>query len=117
MTPFLYHVLQTDINDAIENHDIEKLEKAIRTAEEAGLDEQLSVRLELVNSFLAQLQRLRKLRHPILELNQATIAEIKSYSKPPEVVHKVMKATFIVLGDNKDSLMVNYMNINYLTTN
>ena len=94
------------LSDAIQSHNIIRLEDAIAMAEEDDLDGLLSVRLDLAYSFLEQLYRLQRLRHSVLDLNQTTIAEMKSYTKPPEVVHEVMKATFIVLGDDCDFLEV-----------
>ncbi len=37
----------------------------------------------------------------VLEMSQRVVAELKSYSKPPELVHQVMSATFILLGETE----------------
>ena len=47
---------------------------------------------------LLQLRRLERIRAEILELKQSTVAEIRSYQKPPPIVHTVMTATFLLLG-------------------
>ena len=55
---------------------------------------------------LFKLRRIEKLRHDILNLDSKTIAEIKSYSKPPDAVHFVMCATFLLLGESDKNLRV-----------
>jgi len=37
----------------------------------------------------------------VLELSQTVIAELKSYSQPPALVHHVMIATFLLLGTSE----------------
>jgi hypothetical protein len=41
----------------------------------------------------------------INKMNQGTIAEIKSYQAPPEVVKAVMQASFLLLGQ-EDSVRI-----------
>ena len=46
------------------------------------------------------------MRAKIEELKQATIAEIRSYSDPPESVGEVMRATFLLLGESYADMQV-----------
>ena len=39
-------------------------------------------------------------------MNQATIAELHSYTKPPEEVYRVMRATFLLLGHSDKEIQV-----------
>ena len=48
-----------------------------------------------------QLRRLERIRAEILELKQSTVAEIRSYQKPPPIVHTVMTGTFLLLGNSE----------------
>jgi len=47
---------------------------------------------------------MERMRHEIMELKQPTISEIRSYTKPPPAVNKVMQATFILLGNNEQEI-------------
>lgn len=48
---------------------------------------------------ILQLKELEKRKRAVLELSQRVIAELKSYSNPPPLVHQVMSATFLLLGN------------------
>ena len=75
-----------------------ELEKAINFVKHNSFQPQLHEELKAAQLILIQLRRLERIRAEILELKQSTVAEIRSYSKPPVVVHTVMTATFLLLG-------------------
>jgi len=83
-----------------------QLEKAVAEADKKNLQKRLGLQLTMAKQMLEQLRRLDKLRHEILNLDQKTIAEIKSYSQPPEQVNKVMLSVFVLLGDAESTLKV-----------
>lgn len=85
---------------------INKLERAIKMVEKAGLQRKLNLQLQMAQKILEHLRKIEKLRHAIMNLDQKTIAEIKSYSNPPEIVHRVMTGTFILLGEKEKTLKV-----------
>lgn len=60
----------------------------------------------MVLQILLQLRRLERIRAEILELKQSTVAEIRSYQKPPPIVHTVMTATFLLLGHKESETKV-----------
>jgi len=82
------------------------LEKAIAAAEKAGMEKRLGVQLAMARRILEQLRRIEKLRNAVMNLNQQTIAEIKSYSSPPVAVNHVMTATFLLLGESEKRMQV-----------
>jgi hypothetical protein len=45
-------------------------------------------------------------RIKVLRLNQSTIAELHSYTKPPDEVLTVMRATFLLLGHSEREIQV-----------
>ena len=47
-----------------------------------------------------------RLRHAVLEMDQKTISELRSYPQPPKAVHGVMAATFLLLGKQEKDLRV-----------
>lgn len=85
---------------------LKQLESACDAAEKHQLQKKLGLQLKMAVKVRDQLRRLEKLRHAIMNLDQKTIAEIKSYAKPPEGVHKVMIATFLLLGNSEKELKV-----------
>ncbi len=83
----------------MEDRDGNRLEAAIKAAEEGA--QLLGIPLEKAKEFLALLRTAEVLRKPI-DLN--TVAEVKSYLNPPLVVHDVIIATLIVLGEDEKKL-------------
>ena len=45
-------------------------------------------------------------RYGVMDLNNESIAEMRSYTTPPEVVRNVMYATLVLLGDDPAKLKV-----------
>lgn len=88
--------------------ELEELEKAINAIKKHGLEVPLAKELGEASKLLTRLKRLERIRHEILELKQATVAEIRSYQNPPAVVHKVMTATFFLLGHQEKETKVLY---------
>ena len=90
--------------------EIEELEKAINIIKKNGLEVQLARELRDANEILARLRKIQRIRSEILELKQSTVAEIRSYQKPPPVVHTVMTATFLILGhQEKETKVSSYL--------
>ncbi|KAL5015776.1 hypothetical protein ScPMuIL_005365 [Solemya velum] len=83
---------------AMSKREIEELENAIATVKKHGMEVTLADELIQANHLLNRLHRLERIKHEILELKQSTVAEIRSYQKPPPVVHTIMTATFLLLG-------------------
>ncbi len=87
----------------MQDRDPDRLEAAILAAEEDGMDGQLDMPLETAKEFLAQQRRLEELRDPI---HQLSVAEIKSFDKPPPIVHTVIVAMLMMLGDEEKRMKV-----------
>ena len=83
-----------------------ELEKAINYVKHNGFEDQLHDEMREAQLIMLQLRRLERIRAEILELKQSTVAEIRSYSKPPPVVHTVMTATFLLLGHKEKETRV-----------
>ncbi|KAK3600386.1 hypothetical protein CHS0354_016002 [Potamilus streckersoni] len=90
-----------DLRNAMSKREIEELEKAINIVKKHGLEKQLARELIEAEKILSRLRKLERIRHEILELKQATVAEIRSYQNPPPVVHTVMTVTFLLLGHSE----------------
>ncbi|XP_053405648.1 uncharacterized protein LOC123547128 isoform X2 [Mercenaria mercenaria] len=96
--------LNRDIREAIDRKDLDYLEKALHSASDMTIRQNLgdlAVQAEAVRS---RLRRLKRLRHEVLAMDQKTISELRSYPKPPQAVHSVMAATFMLLGNKESEL-------------
>eukprot|EP00058_Branchiostoma_floridae_P022282 XP_002607772.1 hypothetical protein BRAFLDRAFT_117319 [Branchiostoma floridae] len=77
------HQAKGALVDAMKKRKLPDLEKAVTAVEEGRV----------------RLKRLERLRQEVQNLKQSTVAEIRSYSKPPAAVHQVMIATYLLLGN------------------
>ncbi|KAJ8034092.1 hypothetical protein HOLleu_24518 [Holothuria leucospilota] len=93
-----------DLVKAMEIRTLESLEKAIDVVKKNGFEPYMPQEMAAANKMLLSLKRLKRLRDEILNLKQSTVAEIRSYSKPPPQVHKVMTATYMLLGNKESEL-------------
>ena len=76
------------------------LRAAIREVEEPKFS--LAFTTEEVDSakrLLKSLERIEALKEAVMKLNQKTMLELRNYSDPPKLVHRVMKAALLLLGD------------------
>lgn len=94
------------LQKAMSQRELKALEKAISYVKRNGFEMELSHELLEANRILLQLRRLERIRAEILELKQSTVAEIRSYQKPPEIVHVVMTGTFLLLGHKEKETKV-----------
>ncbi|KAL3862548.1 hypothetical protein ACJMK2_008508 [Sinanodonta woodiana] len=105
--------LRQTIFNAMESKKIDQLEAAVRDAIANDYAAELGVEIAKAKEAIDRLKRLQKLRQGVLELNQKTIAEIRSYIHPPEEVFKVIRATLLLLGNNEDETK-NWKNVQAL---
>lgn len=87
---------------------LKELEDAINNVRKQGYEEELQREMIEANNLLLRLRRLERIRAEILELKQSTVAEIRSYSSPPAIVHSVMIGTFLILGHHEKETKVCY---------
>ena len=84
--------------EASQKRDLPALEQALKRAKEVNFEHQLDVQIALGVRLREHLARLEKLRHAVLNMDQKTVAELKTYGNPPGGVHESMMATFLLLG-------------------
>ena len=82
------------------------VEAAVNNIKKKKLEKDYALELIDADKLMNKLRRLERLRKEILELNQSTISEIRSYQKPPEAVHQVMIAVYLLLGYKEKELKV-----------
>lgn len=95
---FVLHVSHSGLHKAMSKREIQELEKAMAFVRKHGFESELAQEMHSAGKLLHRLRRLERIRHEILELKQSTVAEIRSYTSPPPIVHTVMTAVFLLLG-------------------
>ncbi|XP_041357267.1 uncharacterized protein LOC121374291 [Gigantopelta aegis] len=98
------------MQDASQKRDLNALESAIKKAKAVNKNRELDLQIAMTSKLRDHLARIEKLRHAVLSMEQTTISELKSYSKPPEGVAQVMAATLILLG-SKPSEVKKWKNV------
>ena len=78
-----------------------ELEAAMVEVRKGGLERDLREQMTEALALLEKLRKLEQMKRAVLGLSQRVVAEIKSYAKPPPVVHTVMSATFLLLGNSE----------------
>ncbi|XP_033644900.1 reticulocyte-binding protein 2 homolog a-like [Asterias rubens] len=89
---------------AMELRNLEELEKAINFVKKNSMEAHMPQEMIRANKLLLNLKRLKRLKDEILNLKQSTVAEIRSYNKPPRAVHMVMIGTYLLLGNKENTL-------------
>ena len=98
----------TDLQAAITCRSLDKLEKALQEVKSSNKACAVDIGDDVSKGekLLTHLRRLRRLKMAVLEMDSQTIAELRSYIKPPLAVHGVMVATYVLLGVDEKELRV-----------
>lgn len=73
---------------------------------ETSLKKDLGLIYQDAEELRSRLRKLKRLHHAVLDMDQKTISELRSYPKPPKPIHGVMAATFLLLGHKEGELKV-----------
>ena len=95
-----------DLEDAMVSRDLPLIEQAIVTIKDKSYEKDHVVQILEAEKLITKLKRLEKSKKDILELNQRTIAIIRSYSQPIPSIREVMIATYMILGYKEKELKV-----------
>lgn len=96
------------LKKAIKKRNLKHLEEVINRAEKSRVFYILS-QTDTMKDALALaslLRRLKRYTHRVLELKPSTVSEIHSYKRPLPIIHTVMKATYLLLGEKEKQLQV-----------
>nr|XP_022333112.1 hillarin-like [Crassostrea virginica]XP_022333113.1 hillarin-like [Crassostrea virginica] len=96
-----YLSLRKELKDAIARRHGEKLEEAIDNAKNSEYKATLQKLITEAEELLSQLRRLRRFAHEVLHMQQTTISEIHNYKHPKPLAYDIMKATYILLGEEE----------------
>ena len=92
------------IRDALTKKDIAKSTTLINHNFEA--DTEMMEFISRANSLLLLFEQVERMKSVVMSLKQTTISEVRSYSKPPAAIFNVMQATYLLLGEKKENLLV-----------
>lgn len=101
--------LHAELKDAIARRHGEKLEEAIENAKQSKYEENLQNKIREAEELLAQLRRLNRFAHEVLKMQQPTISEIHNYRHPKPLAYEIMKATYILLGEEEGRVEVSLL--------
>ncbi|XP_062607656.1 lim and transglutaminase domain protein ltd-1-like [Saccostrea cucullata] len=96
-----YLSLRKELKDAIARRHGDKLEEAIENAKSSQYESDLQKLIKEAEDLLSQLRRLKRFAHEVLKMQQPTISEIHNYKHPKPMAYDVMKATYILLGEEE----------------
>lgn len=97
-------VLQKELKEAIARRNVDVLETAIDNAKSSEFSSNLQNHITEAEQLLAELRKLKRFAHEVLQMKQSTISEIHSYKNPRPLAYDVMKATYFLLGEKEDHL-------------
>ncbi|XP_052098847.1 lim and transglutaminase domain protein ltd-1-like [Mytilus californianus] len=96
--------LNKEIREAIAAKDLDTLDKTMHNLSETSLKKDLGLIYQDAEELRSRLRKLKRLHHAVLAMDQKTISELRSYPQPPNPVHGVMAATFLLLGHKETDL-------------
>ncbi|KAK3607865.1 hypothetical protein CHS0354_038295 [Potamilus streckersoni] len=99
-----YLQLRQHIRDAILRRHPTILDEAIADVENSKYSGDLQSFVVKAKQVKAELADLDNYRHDVLEMEQQTISEIRSYKYPPPGVRETMIATYMVLGYEEEDV-------------
>lgn len=110
----------TELKEAIARRNVDVLETAIDNAKSSEFSSNLQNHITEAEQLLAELRKLKRFAHEVLQMKQSTISEIHSYKNPRPLAYDVMKATYFLLGEKEDHLQVHHHHwkfwINYVSS-
>lgn len=82
------------------------MEIALDNAKSSEFSSNLQNQITEAEQLLAELKKIKRFAHEVLQMKQPTISEIHTYKHPRPLAYDVMKATYILLGEREVHLEV-----------
>ena len=98
-----------ELQTAVDSRDAQAIRAAICYVENVNFSLLLAEEVEAAKQLLRSLERIEALKEAVLKLDQKTMLELRNYSKPPKIVHQVIKATLLLLGYDESLIVVSGM--------
>lgn len=93
---------QKALEDAVKRRHLQILEDAIKRGYQSKFKDKLIKQITEAETVRDHLKTLNRLAHDILEMKQTTIAELRSYKLPAQIIVDIMRSTFLMLGEKAE---------------
>ena len=91
----------------MEEQDNAAITEAISETERLGLSSKLRHDVLAARNAISRRERTAQSKQPsILDFGKLTISEIRSYDHPPRIVHRVIQAALMLLGESENDTSV-----------
>ncbi|XP_062597788.1 uncharacterized protein LOC134259203 [Saccostrea cucullata] len=97
-------VLQKELKEAIARRNVDILETALDNAKSSEFSSNLQNQIKEGEQLLAELRKIKRFAHEVLQMKQSTISEIHTYKHPKPLAYDIMKATYVLLGEKESHL-------------
>ena len=92
----------------MESQNLDRLRLAIRTVEHGGHEPRLRPEMVEARELLESLERIDLLRRDVLNMDASTWSEVRRYTSPHPIVHKVIIGALLLLGDHEGRTRVSH---------
>ena len=92
--------LLAELAATVKTFDAQEIEVALADIQSHGLTQELGGEVREAWQ-LARTLNLHELSRNVINMDQKTMSEIRRYQRPPGNLHRVMKATFLLLGQHE----------------
>ena len=99
-------MFRAELQKAVDERDLKPLLAAIEEVEDLGFDNILQQEMIIARCFAEQLQRLMRPKLRILNMDKNTMSEIRRYDRPKPILHEVLQAVFLLLGEDEETMSV-----------
>ena len=94
--------LEQELNTAIKKKDKEHLEETIVRVKASGVEKYLQELLEKAEETLKErYAESPRFRRPVIGMSKTAMAELRTYKQASLLVHRVMTATLLLLGEDE----------------
>ncbi|KAK2179653.1 hypothetical protein NP493_478g03003 [Ridgeia piscesae] len=93
--------MKSKLKRAMEERDDAAITEAISETERLGLSSKLRHDILAAKNSVSRRERTAQSKPSILDFGKSTISEIRSYDHPPRIVHRVIQAALMLLGESE----------------
>lgn len=99
-----YWEVKRELQAAIKGRNIYVIRKWLDRAKKSKYSADLQEHITKAENMQGNIKKLKGYLHPIARMDPQNIIEIRNYKRPPNIVHDVMKSTYLLLGEEKYDL-------------
>ena len=90
----------------MDERELDALLATIQEVEDLGFEKSLQQEMIDARGLAEHLKRLMQLKLVILNMDKNTMTEIRRYDRPLPVLHQVLTAAFLLLGEDEETTSV-----------